>query len=242
MGQIGKPLEGVYVRLGELSGNYHVRNKQMAELILGGDCVSQGYINLPDKADNFYTDGGIRWFHTGDAVIMHQDGSCELIDHKSDIIKLENGKCVPLGKLESIYRMSEYVDNIYLHGNEGGKFLVSILIPDKDYISGLALSFGLSITSFSQIYTELTIKTAVADLIAKHAKSCKLSAHEIPAAVMLVDHEWTIGSGLLTTNHQLKRSLVHEKYEAEIAFLYEELSKSQNNNDTKREITVIAGE
>jgi long-chain acyl-CoA synthetase len=41
----------------------------------------------------------MRWFYTGDIGCFHQDGCIEIIDRKKDIVKLQHGEYVSLGKV-----------------------------------------------------------------------------------------------------------------------------------------------
>jgi long-chain acyl-CoA synthetase len=42
---------------------------------------------------------GVRWFHTGDVGQWHPDGVLEIVDRKKDIVKLQMGEYVSLGKV-----------------------------------------------------------------------------------------------------------------------------------------------
>jgi long-chain acyl-CoA synthetase len=42
---------------------------------------------------------GVRWFYTGDIGQFHEDGCVEIIDRKKDIVKLQHGEYVSLGKV-----------------------------------------------------------------------------------------------------------------------------------------------
>lgn len=42
---------------------------------------------------------GMRWFYTGDIGRFHSDGCLEIIDRKKDIVKLQHGEYVSLGKV-----------------------------------------------------------------------------------------------------------------------------------------------
>lgn len=42
---------------------------------------------------------GMHWFYTGDIGRFHPDGCLEIIDRKKDIVKLQHGEYVSLGKV-----------------------------------------------------------------------------------------------------------------------------------------------
>ena len=44
---------------------------------------------------------GMRWFYTGDIGQFHPDGCLEIIDRKKDIVKLQHGEYISLGKVHS---------------------------------------------------------------------------------------------------------------------------------------------
>lgn len=41
----------------------------------------------------------MRWFYTGDIGRFHPDGCIEIIDRKKDIVKLQHGEYISLGKV-----------------------------------------------------------------------------------------------------------------------------------------------
>jgi len=43
---------------------------------------------------------GMRWFYTGDIGQFHPDGCLEIIDRKKDIVKLQHGEYISLGKVK----------------------------------------------------------------------------------------------------------------------------------------------
>ena len=52
-------------------------------------------LSLLSKVD----ERGMRWFYTGDIGQFHADGCLEIIDRKKDIVKLQHGEYVSLGKV-----------------------------------------------------------------------------------------------------------------------------------------------
>lgn len=53
-------------------------------------------INLIRQVD----ERGMRWFYSGDIGQFHEDGCLEIVDRKKDIVKLQHGEYVSLGKVK----------------------------------------------------------------------------------------------------------------------------------------------
>lgn len=58
-------------------------------------------------------ESGMRWFYTGDIGRFHPDGCLEIIDRKKDIVKLQHGEYISLGKV-SIQTMFNILDSVLL--------------------------------------------------------------------------------------------------------------------------------
>eukprot|EP00091_Calanus_sinicus_P021315 TRINITY_DN6242_c0_g1_i1.p3 TRINITY_DN6242_c0_g1~~TRINITY_DN6242_c0_g1_i1.p3 ORF type:complete len:114 (-),score=23.04 TRINITY_DN6242_c0_g1_i1:388-729(-) len=62
---------------------------------------------MPEKtAEEFFNDNGKRWFKTGDIGQMMEDGTIRIIDRKKDLVKLQGGEYVSLGKVESLLKIT----------------------------------------------------------------------------------------------------------------------------------------
>jgi long-chain acyl-CoA synthetase len=57
-------------------------------------CVTYIFIYLAKDDEK-----GMRWFYSGDIGRFHLDGCLEIIDRKKDIVKLQHGEYVSLGKV-----------------------------------------------------------------------------------------------------------------------------------------------
>lgn len=102
-GRVGAPLNGVPIRLVDWAeGNYHTSDKPnpRGEIVIGGDCVTAGYFkNAEQTRASFVEEAGRRWFYTGDIGEIFPDGTIQIIDRKKDLIKLQFGEYVSLGKV-----------------------------------------------------------------------------------------------------------------------------------------------
>ena len=67
--------------------------------------------------ENFFTEGGKRWFRTGDVGELFEDGTLRIIDRKKDLVKLQLGEYVSLGKVESQLKTHPLVENICVYGD-----------------------------------------------------------------------------------------------------------------------------
>ena len=83
-------------------------------------------------AENFYTEGGKRWFRTGDVGELFEDGTLRIIDRKKDLVKLQLGEYVSLGKVESQLKTHPLVENICVYGDSYQVILESVPNNDTD--------------------------------------------------------------------------------------------------------------
>ena len=109
VGRVGPPVQGVHIKLVNWEeGSYKVTDSPCprGEIYIGGENVAAGYYNNEDKTkEEFYTDDeGRRWFKTGDIGQFETDGTMRIIDRKKDLVKLQFGEYVSLGKVEAVLK------------------------------------------------------------------------------------------------------------------------------------------
>lgn len=73
---------------------------------MGGGNVATGYFKMPEKTKEDFSkdETGRRWFKTGDIGEMFGDGTLKIIDRKKDLVKMQSGEYVSLGKVESLLK------------------------------------------------------------------------------------------------------------------------------------------
>ena len=103
LGVCGGPMYGMEVRLVDWEeGGYRITDKPnpRGELIMGGVCVSKGYFKNEEKtAEDFFIEDGKQYFKTGDIAELLPNGYIKIIDRKKDLVKLQAGEYVSLGKV-----------------------------------------------------------------------------------------------------------------------------------------------
>ena len=121
VGNVGGPMAGMEVRLVDWTeGNYRITDtpNPRGELVLGGDPVTRGYYKNSNKTrEDFFIENGKQFFRSGDIGELRPDGSFRLIDRKKDLVKLQLGEYVSLGKVEAQMKTNPLVDNICVYAD-----------------------------------------------------------------------------------------------------------------------------
>ncbi len=80
------------------------------ELIICGEGVGRGYVNLPDKTtESFFTLEGLKAYHSGDIVRFNSDGEVEFGGRKDNQVKLR-GYRVELDEIENAIKDFENIN------------------------------------------------------------------------------------------------------------------------------------
>lgn len=225
VGRVGAPLPCSFIKLIDWpEGGYIISDKPMprGEIVIGGPNVTLGYFKNEEKTNEVYKvdEKGVRWFYSGDVGQFHPDGCLEIIDRKKDIVKLQHGEYVSLGKVEAALIVSPYVDNIMLHADPFHNYCVALVVASEHAIRDWAVKQGISFNDFPDLcQKEETVKEVLRSLV-QEAKKARLEKFEIPAKVKLVSEPWTPESGLVTAALKLKREVIRKAFSDELTLLY----------------------
>lgn len=223
-GRVGAPSTMCDIRLVNWEeAGYRVTNKPFpqGEIIIGGDSVSRGYYKLPNKTtEEFFDEDGKRWFKTGDVGEFHADGVLKIIDRKKDLVKLQAGEYVSLGKVEAELKTCGVVENICVYGDSSKQFTVALVVPNQKHLEDIAQKNGVTGVEFEDLCTSPVMEKAVIKELAEHAKKCKLQRYEVPAAVTLCKDVWSPDMGLVTAAFKLKRKDIQDRYQHDINRMY----------------------
>nr|XP_050860088.1 fatty acid CoA ligase Acsl3 isoform X1 [Vespula vulgaris] len=224
IGRVGPPTTTCDIRLENWEeAGYRVTNlpNPRGEIVIGGENVSVGYYKLPEKTkEDFFQEDGRQWFRTGDIGEVHPDGSVEIIDRKKDLIKLQLGEYVSLGKVETELKTCPVVENICVYGDGSKNYTVALVVPNHHILEEIASNIGIVGKSFEELCEHPLVEKAVLEELIEHSKKCQLQKFEIPGAVKLCPEQWSPDMGLVTAAFKLKRKAVQERYQHEINRMY----------------------
>lgn len=224
-GRVGPPLPCCYIKLITWEeGGYRIVDKPMprGEVVVGGCSITAGYFNNEEKTNEVYKvdETGMRWFYTGDIGRFHPDGCIEIIDRKKDIVKLQHGEYISLGKVEAALLSSNYVESIMVYADPFHNYCVALVVPSRPVLEKWAQENGIQHKDFSELCDRVESVNEIKQSLSKVAKAARLDKFELPAKIKLIPESWTPESGLVTAALKLKREPLKARYKNELEKLY----------------------
>ena len=206
---VGVPAPGMNVKIAE-SG----------EIWINGGTVFDGYYKDPQAtAEAVHTDDeGRRWFHTGDAGYLDEDGHLIYLERVKEMITLAGGGKYSPQYLEGQLKFSPYVHDVMTVGGADKAFVAALINMDFDNVGRWAEKQGLAYTT----YVDLSQKPEVYDLISQDVARVN---RVLPSAArirrfVLLHKEFDADEGELTRTRKLRRDLLSEHYQDMINTMY----------------------
>jgi len=201
-GSIGKPFEGIEIKIAEADGEILVRGKN----------VMLGYYNKPEETAGALDKEG--WYHTGDVGYQDRNGHFYVTDRLKDLFKLSNGKYIAPLQVESLLKQSPLINQPVVVGS-GRKQVGALIVPDWDALKQTLEAEGISAKGTKE---ELCENPHVVKRVQKDAVEFtrELADYERVKRVYLLPREFSIDKGEMTPTLKIKRSVIDEKYEEAI--------------------------
>jgi long-chain acyl-CoA synthetase len=208
LGSIGKALPGIRIVIDtDVTGD-----PVNGEIVVYGDNVMQGYHNRPaENAAAFTADRGLR---TGDMGRVDDDGFVYITGRIKEQYKLETGKYVVPSPLEEELKLSPYITNVMLYG-DNKPHNVALVIPDKEALTRWAGQQGKKLGDPT---TDPAVRELLRAELASHSQGFK--SYERPKDFIVVNEDFTVEAGLLTPKLSMKRRNVLARYGSALEALY----------------------
>jgi long-chain acyl-CoA synthetase len=202
IGSIGRPFEGIEMKIAESDG----------EILVRGPNVMKGYLNRPE--DTAAAIDGDGYYHTGDVGYMDTDGHFYVTDRLKDLFKLSNGKYVAPLQVESLLKQSPLISQPVVVGS-GRKQVGALIVPDWEALKEVLKDENISADGTREELCEnpRVIKRIQNDAV---ALTREMNDYERVKRVYLLPREFSIDKGEMTPTLKIKRSVIDEKYEEAI--------------------------
>lgn len=202
-GTVGKPIGDVKIQIAG-DGEVLVKSKK----------VMREYLGDPEGTQAVLKDG---WFHTGDIGEFDEQGHLRITDRKKDLIKTAGGKYVAPQRLEGLVKLSHYISNVHIHG-DNRKFCVALVTLANDTVSSWAKENGVDTTGAIGFSKNPKVRELVRRAIAD--ANASLASFETIKNFAILENDFTIESGELTPSLKVKRKVVDDRYRELIESLY----------------------
>lgn len=205
VGSVGRAIPGVTLGIGN-----------DGEILVKGPHVFQGYWNNPAATSEAIDVNG--WFHTGDIGHIDEDGYLFITGRKKELIVTAGGKNVAPAVIEDRLRSSWLVSQCMVVG-DNKPFIGCLITLEADAIKSWIKRQNLPEgTSFESLRTNEELIKEIQSAV-DYANKAVSQAESIRKWV-LVDADWSEGSGHLTPSLKLKRNVVQSQYNDEIEALF----------------------
>jgi long-chain acyl-CoA synthetase len=215
IGSVGRAIPGVRIVIDSSVGTGQTKDgRPEGEIVVYGPCVMQGYFNRPEEnAQVFTKDGG---FRTGDQGFLDPHGYLYITGRIKEQYKLENGKYVVPSPLEEKLKLSPYVLNALVYG-DNKPYNVALLCANMDAVKKYAQENGITGSG-----PQLLENQRIRELFKKEVETFSHDWKGFEALVdfAIIDEDFTTENGMLTPSLKVKRRKVMDKYGALVEGLY----------------------
>ncbi|CAI7839050.1 unnamed protein product [Closterium sp. NIES-53] len=226
VGRVGPPIPCNLIRLIDWEeGGYRTTDHPhpRGEILIGGPNVSLGYWKDKEKTEEVFSEDaqGMRWFRTGDIGAVHPDGCIQIMDRKKDIVKLQHGEYVSLGKVEAVLQVSPFVDNLLVFADSTKSCAVALVVPVPAAVTDFAKRKGIEEEDYAKLCAREDVVGEVLRCLHKVSKDASLNKFEVPARIKLLPDPWLPETGLVTPALKIKRNVIHKTFAKELKELYQ---------------------
>ena len=129
-------------------------------------------------------------------------------------MKLAQGEYVALEKIENAYSALPIISQIYVHGDSLQDYLIAIVIPDMDYLAGIASTLAKKTVGPSDLAAlqsaagDEHVKATIMKELDKQAKKVGLKGFESVKRIHLSLDPFTPENDTLTPTLKVKRSVI----------------------------------
>ena len=225
LGTVGPLLEGVEVRL-DPDADFRPGE---GEILAKSPGIMVGYYKQPDKTAEVIREiNGERWLATGD-VGAWEDGAngqkfLKITDRKKELLKTSQGKYVAPAPIESALKEHFLIEQAMVVGDDR-KFVTALLVPSQDGLRDWCQRHQIPWTSLVEMVRKPEVLRRYEMLLERINPA--FARHEQIKKFVLLPQPWepvkSDGSEAeLTPTLKLKRRVIMQKFEREIAGMYVE--------------------
>ncbi|XP_046419326.1 long-chain-fatty-acid--CoA ligase 5 isoform X1 [Neodiprion pinetum] len=218
---VGPPVACCCVKLVDVPDMEYYAVSNQGEVCVKGTNVFAGYFKDPEKTAEVIDEQG--WHHTGDIGMWLPNGTLKIIDRKKHIFKLSQGEYIVPEKIENIYIRSQYVHQVFVHGESLKSCVVAIVVPDVDVVKCWASENRIPGT-LSVLCANPEVKRLILDDMQAWGRESGLKSFEQVKDIYLHPDPFSVQNGLLTPTLKTKRPQLKAYFKPQLEDLYQHLA------------------
>ncbi|MEM7537626.1 MAG: AMP-binding protein [Chloroflexota bacterium] len=197
-----------------------IRISDEGEVLVQSPTAFTGYYKNPEATEEaFWTDeNNERWFCTGDAGYIDDDGHLIYLDRVKDMMTLATGDKFSPQFIEGRLKFNPYIQDVMAVGSEERDFVTALVIMNFDNVGRWAEQRGLGYTTFvdlsqkDEVYA--LIKEAVVDVNQNLPEGGRVRRF------VLMHKEFDADEAEMTRTRKLRRRFLYERYDDIISGMY----------------------
>lgn len=208
------------VSVGQTIPGVSARIAPDGEIQIAGPTVMMGYYKDPvNTAKDILEEDGQRWFRSGDAGYIDEDGHLIYLDRVKDMLTLASGERFSPQFIEGRLKFSPYIRDVMAVGGENRAFVTALIIIDFENVGQWAEKQRIPYTTF----VDLSQKPQVYELVCRTVEEVNAS---LPPAARVrrfvhMHKEFDADEAEMTRTRKLRRNVLFDRYDAIIDGMYD---------------------
>jgi long-chain acyl-CoA synthetase len=215
-GTAGGPMVNAFCRLDRVEG---YDDPGCGEVVIGGPCVSSGYLHDEEATKALFADEEHTAIRTGD-VGKWVNGALVIVDRLRSIFKLAQGEYVAAEMVTQAYAGVAAIEQLFVYGDSGRLCLVGVIIPRRAEVAKILGKVELTDEEFKAACANKVVKDAILEEMGVAAKARGLFGFQQVKAIHLDTRIWTADNNLLTPTFKVRRKALADYYKPDIEALY----------------------
>lgn len=227
IGSVGRAIPGVSIVIDSKAtdGKRNDRGFEEGEILVYGHNVMQGYFKRDEENKAVFVDAVDdrgRGFRTGDMGFVDADGYLYITGRIKEQYKLENGKYVVPTPLEEQLKLSPFILNVMVYG-DNKPYNVALVVVSIDAVKSWGTEENIALPVDADAILR---EPRVVEKLRKEVKALgdAFKGFEEIRDIALIDEDFSAENGLLTPSLKVKRRAVLEKYGPLLEALYKKKS------------------
>ncbi|MGB3716992.1 MAG: AMP-binding protein [Candidatus Promineifilaceae bacterium] len=207
---VGKPIPDVKIRTSEED-----------EILITGPTVFLGYYKDADETEKsiLVDEDGQRWFCTGDAGYIDEDGHIIYLDRVKDMITLANGERFSPQFIEGRLKFSPYIRDVMTIGGPTREYATALIIIDFESVGHWAEKRGTGYTTFLDLAQKRDVYQLVNEAVADVNESLPPAGRV--RRFVLMHKEFDADEAEMTRTRKLRRSFLNDRYGQIVEAMYD---------------------